>query len=161
MKEEFTRCEQMRKELEEQNTVLMQQKNDLIISMSSGEDALVDAEEKIEQLIKQKSDFESQLKELEDKLMDEEDAAADLGAQKKKSDAEISELKKDVEDLEAGLAKVRFFEIKDRIVFEFLRWRIIIDFSFNLSFIHIIWLIFNLHFRRCKRTYYPGLIKGD
>lgn len=132
MKEEFSRCEQMRKELEEQNTVLMQQKNDLIISMSSGEDALGDAEEKIEQLIKQKSDFESQLKELEDKLMDEEDAAAELSAQKKKSDAEINELKKDVEDLEAGLAKVRFFETNDPIVLEFLRWRII-NYRFFLS----------------------------
>ncbi|XP_052774021.1 myosin heavy chain, striated muscle-like isoform X10 [Mya arenaria] len=104
-KAELAKVEKIKKELEEQNVTLLQQKNDMYLQLQAEQDTLIDAEEKIERLIKQKADFESQMKELEERLLDEEDAAAELEALKKKMESENSDLKKDLEDLETSLAK--------------------------------------------------------
>jgi myosin heavy chain 6/7 len=104
---ELEKVSKIKKELEEQNVTLLQQKNDLYLQMQAEQDNMCDAEEKIENLIKQKVDFEQKLKDMEERLLDEEDSAAHLEEIKGKMSAEADELKKDVEDLENSLAKVR------------------------------------------------------
>ncbi|KAL4239400.1 hypothetical protein ACF0H5_000216 [Mactra antiquata] len=104
-KAELAKVEKIKKELEEQNVTLLQQKNDMYLQLQAEQDTLIDAEEKIERLIQQKADFEQQLKDLEERLLDEEDAAAELEAVRKKMESEAVELKKDIEDLETALAK--------------------------------------------------------
>lgn len=106
-KEEFTKTSALKKELEEQNVTLLQQKNDLFLQLEAEQDNMISAEEKIEKLITQKIDFEAQIKELEDRILDEEDASGELEGFKKRLESENDELKKDVEDLETSLAKVR------------------------------------------------------
>ncbi|KAJ8318328.1 hypothetical protein KUTeg_003419 [Tegillarca granosa] len=105
LKADYEKCERIKKELEQQNVTLMEQKNDMYLSLQTEQDNLIEAEEKIEKLISQKADYESQLKELEERLLDEEDAAAELEELKKKLGAENDDLKKDIEDLENSLAK--------------------------------------------------------
>ncbi|XP_053388294.1 myosin heavy chain, striated muscle-like isoform X5 [Mercenaria mercenaria] len=104
-KAELAKVEKIKKELEEQNVTLLQQKNDMYLQLQAEQDTLIDAEEKIERLIQQKADFEQQLKDLEERLLDEEDAAAELESVKRKMEQEAVELKKDIEDLETALAK--------------------------------------------------------
>ncbi|PAA89248.1 hypothetical protein BOX15_Mlig007848g1 [Macrostomum lignano] len=104
-KEDYEKMEKLKKELEEQNVTLLQQKNDIFLQLQAEQDTLADAEEKIENLIKQKADYESQIKELEDRLLDEEDAANELEGVKKKMEGETNELKKNIEDLEKNLQK--------------------------------------------------------
>lgn len=106
IKEELEKISRIKKELEEQNVTLLEQKNDIYLQLQTEQDSLVDAEDRIEKLINQKADLESQLKEMEERLLDEEDAAADLEGIKKKMESENDELKKDIEDLENSLAKV-------------------------------------------------------
>jgi myosin heavy chain 6/7 len=105
LKEDFEKMEKFKKELEEQNVTLLQQKNDMFLQLQTEEDLLAEAEEKVEKLILQKADMESQIKELEERLLDEEDAAGALEGTRKKLEGEIDELKKDVEDMELSLQK--------------------------------------------------------
>ncbi|KAK3591327.1 hypothetical protein CHS0354_028436 [Potamilus streckersoni] len=104
-KEELAKVEKIKKELEEQNVTLLQQKNDLYLQLQAEADTMGEQEEKIERLIKQKAEFEQQIKEMEERLLDEEDAAAELETLKKKMESENSDLKRDIEDLETSLAK--------------------------------------------------------
>merc|ERR1719228_3131354 len=87
-KETLEKTEKHRKELEEQNVVLQQAKNDLFIQLQAEQDKQYDSEEKIEGLITQKIAMEQQIKDMEERLLDEEDAAADLDEKRKKMEGE-------------------------------------------------------------------------
>ncbi|XP_053148589.1 myosin-1B-like [Hemicordylus capensis] len=105
-KEELTKSEAKRKELEEKMVSLMQEKNDLQLQVQSESDGLADAEERCDQLIKTKIQLEAKIKELTERAEDEEEMNAELTAKKRKLEDECSELKKDIDDLELTLAKV-------------------------------------------------------
>uniref|UniRef100_A0A8P4G289 Myosin motor domain-containing protein n=3 Tax=Dicentrarchus labrax TaxID=13489 RepID=A0A8P4G289_DICLA len=113
MKVEFTKCkedlskaEAKRKELEAKMVSLLQEKNDLCLQIQSETESLADAEERCEGLIKNKILLEAKAKELTERLEDEEEVNAELTAKKRKLEDECSELKKDIDDLELTLAKV-------------------------------------------------------
>ena len=53
-KENAEKTEKMRKELEEQNVTLLQQKNDLYLQLQAEQDNLAHAEERVQQLVVQK-----------------------------------------------------------------------------------------------------------
>ncbi|XP_062409615.1 myosin heavy chain, fast skeletal muscle-like [Sardina pilchardus] len=95
-----------KKELEEKMVALVQERNDLALQVSSGNEGLNDAEERCEGLIKSKIQLEAKLKETTERLEDEEEINAELTAKKRKLEDECSELKKDIDDLELTLAKV-------------------------------------------------------
>merc|ERR1719220_3319423 len=99
---EFSR----RKELEEAQVGLVQEKNDLVLKLTYGEDSLADAEDRCDQLIRNKIDLEGKLKEVQERLEDEEELSNELVGKKRKLEDEVSELKKDIDDLELTLAKV-------------------------------------------------------
>lgn len=105
LKEEFAKMEALKKELEEQNVVLLQAKNDIFLQLQTEQDSLADSEEKVSKLILQKADMEAQIKELEERCNDEEDSVRGLEETKRKLNQEIDELKKDIEDLESSLQK--------------------------------------------------------
>ena len=71
-KEKLERCETVKKELEEQNLTLKQEKNDMFLQLQTEQDKLADAEERIEQLLAQKGDVGDKLKDLEERLAEEE-----------------------------------------------------------------------------------------
>ncbi len=50
-KETLERTEKVRKQLEEQNVVLLQEKNDLYGKLEAEQDALADSEERVAQLV--------------------------------------------------------------------------------------------------------------
>merc|ERR1712045_442000 len=74
-----------RKELEESQVALVQEKNDLALQTQADQDSLADAEDRCDQLIRNKIELVGKKRKLED---------------------EVSELKKDIDDLELTLAKV-------------------------------------------------------
>ncbi|KAM6951710.1 LOW QUALITY PROTEIN: myosin-3-like [Aplochiton taeniatus] len=113
MKEEFAKCkdnlskaEAKKKELEEKMVSLLQEKNDLQLQVAAESESLVDSEERCEGLIKNKIMLEAKAKELSERLEDEEELNAELTAKKRKLEDEGCELKKDIDDLELTLAKV-------------------------------------------------------
>ncbi|XP_044193384.1 myosin heavy chain, fast skeletal muscle-like [Thunnus albacares] len=113
MKEEFAKCkedltkaETKRKELEAKMVSLLQEKNDLCLQIQSESESLADAEERCEGLIKNKILLEAKAKELSERLEDEEEVNAELTAKKRKLEDECSELKKDIDDMELTLVKV-------------------------------------------------------
>uniref|UniRef100_A0AAZ3S272 Myosin heavy chain 7 n=1 Tax=Oncorhynchus tshawytscha TaxID=74940 RepID=A0AAZ3S272_ONCTS len=106
LKEAYAKSEARRKELEEKMVSLLQEKNDLQLSVQAEQDNLCDAEERCEQLIKHKIQLEAKSKELTERLEDEEEMNAELTAKKRKLEDECSEIKKDIDDLELTLAKV-------------------------------------------------------
>merc|ERR1712157_425953 len=95
-----------RKELEESQVALVQEKNDLVLKLQYEEDGLADAEDRCDQLIRNKIDLEGKLKEVKERLEDEEELTNELVGKKRKLEGEVSELKKDIDDLELTLAKV-------------------------------------------------------
>ncbi|XP_053299181.1 myosin heavy chain, fast skeletal muscle-like [Pleuronectes platessa] len=113
MKEDFIKCkedlsksESKRKEIEEKMVSLLQEKNNFLLQVQADSENLCDAEERCEGLIKSKIQLESKLKEVTERLDDEEEINAELTAKKRKLEDECSELKKDIDDLEMTLAKV-------------------------------------------------------
>ncbi|XP_056406587.1 myosin-4-like [Hyla sarda] len=105
-KEALAKSEAKRKELEEKMAKILQEKNDLLLQVTSESEGLADAEERCENLIKAKIQLESKIKEINERLEDEEESNAELTAKKRKLEDECSELKKDIDDLELTLAKV-------------------------------------------------------
>merc|ERR1712088_572474 len=95
-----------RKELEEAQVGLIQEKNDLVMKLQYGDDSLADAEDRCDILIRNKIDLEGKLKEVQERLEDEEELTNELVGKKRKLEDEVSELKKDIDDLELTLAKV-------------------------------------------------------
>ncbi|XP_056131178.1 myosin-7B-like [Lampris incognitus] len=110
LKEAFDRSEGKRREAEERQVVLVQEKNDLALQLQAEQDNLTDAEERCNQLIKTKISLESKMKELKERLEDEEEMSAMLTSKKRQLEDEVTSLKRDVDDLEMTLAKVE----KDR-----------------------------------------------
>uniref|UniRef100_A0A8C4TK45 Myosin heavy chain 2 n=1 Tax=Erpetoichthys calabaricus TaxID=27687 RepID=A0A8C4TK45_ERPCA len=106
IKEELSKSEARRKELEEKMVILLQEKNDLQLQVQAETENLADAEERCEGLIKSKIQLEAKVKEINERLEDEEEMNAELTAKKRKLEDECSELKKDIDDLELTLAKV-------------------------------------------------------
>ncbi|XP_032816927.1 myosin heavy chain, skeletal muscle, adult-like [Petromyzon marinus] len=105
-KEALEKSEARRKELEEKMISVVQEKNDLLMQVQSGEDSINDSEERCDQLIKAKIQLESKLKEMQERIEEEEEMNSELTAKKRKLEDECSELKKDIDDLELTLAKV-------------------------------------------------------
>ncbi|XP_030591717.1 myosin-4-like [Archocentrus centrarchus] len=106
LKEDLSKSETRRRELEEKMVSVIQEKNDLLLQVQAEADNLLDAEERCEGLIKSKIQLEAKLKEVTERLEDEEEINAELTAKKRKLEDECSELKKDIDDLELTLAKV-------------------------------------------------------
>ncbi|XP_067444306.1 myosin, heavy chain 7B, cardiac muscle, beta a isoform X3 [Thunnus thynnus] len=106
LKEALEKSEVKRKELEERQVSLIQEKNDLALQLQAEQDNLADAEERCDQLIKTKIQLEAKVKEIMERLEDEEEMNANILAKKRKLEDESTELKKDIDDLEITLAKV-------------------------------------------------------
>ena len=107
-KEELTKCEKIKKQLEEQNVTLLQAKNDLFLQVQAEQDSMNDAEERISQLVTQKADYEQQIKDMEERLQDEEGTCDTLEDNKRKLEENVDKLKTDVDDLETKLQKVTY-----------------------------------------------------
>ncbi|NWV67764.1 MYH7 protein, partial [Malurus elegans] len=106
MKEALEKSEAKRKELEEKQVSMIQEKNDLALQLQAEQDNLADAEERCDLLIKSKIQLEAKVKELMERVEDEEEMNSELTAKKRKLEDECAELKKDIDDLEITLAKV-------------------------------------------------------
>ncbi|CAM4680553.1 unnamed protein product [Leuciscus chuanchicus] len=106
LKEALERSEVKRKEFEEKQISLVQEKNDLSLQLQAEQDNLADAEDRCNLLIKAKIQMEAKIKELMERLEDEEEVNATILAKKRKLEDECIELKKDLDDLEITLAKV-------------------------------------------------------
>uniref|UniRef100_A0A8D0HPL8 Myosin heavy chain n=1 Tax=Sphenodon punctatus TaxID=8508 RepID=A0A8D0HPL8_SPHPU len=106
LKEALEKSEARRKELEEKQVSLVQEKNDLFLQLQAEQDTLADAEERCDLLIKSKIQMEAKIKELTERVEDEEEMNSELTSKKRKLEDECSELKKDIDDLEITLAKV-------------------------------------------------------
>lgn len=105
-KENLEKESKRRKELEESQVSLIQEKNDLALQLQSEQDRIDDAEDRCDQLIKTKVELDGKIKEIQERLEDEEELNNDLVSKKRKLEDECSELKKDIDDLEITLAKV-------------------------------------------------------
>ncbi|CAL7933715.1 unnamed protein product [Xylocopa violacea] len=103
--EAFEKEEKLRKELEEQNTKLLQERNTLQKQLDGEKGSLSEYMEKSLKLAAQKADLESQLQDLNDRFKEEEDTRNNLFQNKKKLEQEVAGLKKDIEDLELNLQK--------------------------------------------------------
>uniref|UniRef100_A0A8C9N1K1 MYH7 protein n=1 Tax=Serinus canaria TaxID=9135 RepID=A0A8C9N1K1_SERCA len=106
LKEALEKSEAKRKELEEKQVSMIQEKNDLALQLQAEQDNLADAEERCDLLIKSKIQLEAKVKELLERVEDEEEMSSELTAKKRKLEDECAELKKDIDDLEITLAKV-------------------------------------------------------
>uniref|UniRef100_A0A8C3R9T5 Myosin heavy chain 7B n=1 Tax=Cyanoderma ruficeps TaxID=181631 RepID=A0A8C3R9T5_9PASS len=106
LKEALEKSEAKRKELEEKQVSMIQEKNDLALQLQAEQDNLADAEERCDLLIKSKIQLEAKVKELMERVEDEEEISSELTAKKRKLEDECAELKKDIDDLEITLAKV-------------------------------------------------------
>ncbi|XP_077059586.1 myosin, heavy chain 7B, cardiac muscle, beta a isoform X1 [Siphateles boraxobius] len=106
LKEALEKSECKRKELEEKQVSLIQEKNDLSLQLQAEQDNLADAEDRCDLLIKTKIHLEARVKEMTERLEDEEEMNATVLAKKRKLEDECAELKKDMDDLEITLAKV-------------------------------------------------------
>merc|ERR1712110_678911 len=109
---EFEACKKLleketkrRKELEESQVGLVQEKNDLVLQLASEQDTMGDSEDRCDQLIRNKIELEGKVKELQERLEDEEELTSELVGKKRKLEDEVSELKKDIDDLELTLLK--------------------------------------------------------
>merc|ERR1712088_765967 len=106
LKKNYKKESERRKELEEAQVGLIQEKNDLVMKLQYGDDSLADAEDRCDILIRNKIDLEGKLKEVQERLEDEEELTNELVGKKRKLEDEVSELKKDIDDLELTLAKI-------------------------------------------------------
>ncbi|XP_068508453.1 myosin, heavy chain 7B, cardiac muscle, beta a isoform X2 [Syngnathus scovelli] len=106
LKEALDKSDIKRKDLEERQVSLIQEKNDLSLQLQAEQDNLSDAEDRCDLLIKTKIQLEAKVKELLERLEDEEETNSNLLAKKRKLEDECGELKKDIDDLELTLAKV-------------------------------------------------------
>jgi len=104
-KEELVKVLKQKKELEEQNVVLLQAKNDLFLQLQAEQNTTSEQEEKIALLVNQKGDYEEQVKELEERTSSLEDTNEALEAKKEKLEDEVSNLKGSVDGLERNLQK--------------------------------------------------------
>ncbi|KAK7884737.1 hypothetical protein WMY93_027860 [Mugilogobius chulae] len=106
LKEAFDKSEGKRREAEERQVVLVQEKNDLALQLQAEQDNLADAEDRCNQLIQSKIHLDQRLKEMQERLEDEEDVSATLTAKKRVLEEEVVTLKRDVDQLELTLSRV-------------------------------------------------------
>ncbi|XP_028266577.1 myosin-7B-like [Parambassis ranga] len=106
LKQAFDKSEVKRREAEERQVALVQEKNDLALQLQAEQDNLTDAEDRCNQLIQSKIGMESKLKEMQERLEDEEEVTVTLTSKKRQLEEEVVSLKRDVDDLEMTLAKV-------------------------------------------------------
>ncbi|XP_057218621.1 myosin, heavy chain 7B, cardiac muscle, beta a isoform X1 [Triplophysa rosa] len=106
LKEALEKSESKRKDLEEKQVSLIQEKNDISLQLQAEQDNLADAEDRCDLLIKTKIQFEAKVKEMTERLEDEEEINTTILAKKRKLEDECAELKKDIDDLEITLAKL-------------------------------------------------------
>uniref|UniRef100_A0A8C2ZHH2 Myosin-7B n=1 Tax=Cyclopterus lumpus TaxID=8103 RepID=A0A8C2ZHH2_CYCLU len=106
LKGALDKSEVKRKELEERQVGLAQEKNDLSLQLQAEQDNLADAEDRCELLIKAKIVLEAKVKEITERLEDEEEMSSNVVAKKRKLEDECAELKRDIDDLELTLSKV-------------------------------------------------------
>ncbi|XP_012861749.1 myosin-2 [Echinops telfairi] len=133
IKEELTKSEAKRKELEEKMVSLLKEKNDLQLQVQSEAEGLLDAEERCDQLIKTKIQLEAKIKEVTERKMRRDleeatlqheataatlrkkhaDSVAELGEQidnlqrvKQKLEKEKSEMKMEIDDLASNVETV-------------------------------------------------------
>ena len=93
-------------ELEESETAILQEKNDLDTKLRAQNELLDEAEGRCETLIEQKIEIDTRLRELQERLEDEEELNNEMVAKKRKLEDETSELKKDIDEIEVALAKI-------------------------------------------------------
>ncbi|CAF0824471.1 unnamed protein product [Rotaria sordida] len=105
LKETFEKEEKLRKEVEENNSKLIREKNEIYTQLESQRNIMGDAEERLTRLATQKADLEQQIKDTEERLGDEEVASQELNKKKKKLEQDIEGLKKDVDDIRLNLQK--------------------------------------------------------
>ncbi|XP_078473880.1 myosin-7-like [Lampetra planeri] len=106
LKELYAKSEARRKELEEKQVGLTQEKNDLSLQLQAEQEVIADAEERCDMLIKAKQQLETKVNELTERLEEEEEMSSEVTSKKRKLEDECAELKKDIDDLELTLAKV-------------------------------------------------------
>ncbi|XP_056590352.1 myosin, heavy chain 7B, cardiac muscle, beta a isoform X1 [Triplophysa dalaica] len=106
IKEALEKSESKRKDLEEKQVSLIQEKNDISLQLQAEQDNLADAEDRCDLLIKAKIQFEAKVKDMTERLEDEEEINSTIQAKKRKLEDECAELKKDIDDLEITLAKL-------------------------------------------------------
>merc|ERR1712019_239416 len=103
-----------RKELEESQVALVQEKNDLVLKLQYEEDGLADAEDRCDQLIRNKIDLEGKLKEVKERLEDEEELTNELELtlakvekEKHATENKVKNLTEEVSTLEEQIAKLQ------------------------------------------------------
>ncbi|XP_072305546.1 myosin-7B-like [Eucyclogobius newberryi] len=106
LKEAFDKTEGKRREAEERQVVLVQEKNDLSLQLQAEQDNLADAEDRCNQLIQSKIHLDQRLKDMHERLEDEEEVSATLTAKKRVLEDEVVTLKRDVDQLELTLSRV-------------------------------------------------------
>jgi len=104
-KAELAKALKQKKELEEQNVTLLQQKNDMFSQLQAGGDTCSDLEEKLSLLINQKGELNDTLKEMEEKLADLEGGSEEMLEKLKKLEDANHDMKKNNENLELNLQK--------------------------------------------------------
>jgi len=104
-KAELAKLAKKTKELEEQNVVLLQAKNDMFAQLSAGGDTVSDLEEKLANIIGERGELQDSVKELEDKLADIESGSEALLDKKNKLEDQVADFKKKTENLELNLQK--------------------------------------------------------
>ncbi|CAF1111435.1 unnamed protein product [Rotaria sp. Silwood1] len=105
LKETLEKEEKLRKELEDNNSKLIREKNEIYLQLETQRNIMGEAEEHLTRLATQKSDLEQQIKDTEERLSDEEAASQELNKKKKKLEQDIEGLKKDIDDIRLSLQK--------------------------------------------------------
>ncbi|XP_028308143.1 myosin-7B-like isoform X2 [Gouania willdenowi] len=106
LKEALDRSEGRRREAEERQVVLAQEKNDLFLQLQAEQDHLLDAEDRCTRLIQSKISLDVKLKEVQEHLEEEEQSTAFLTSKKRRLEEETEELRREVEQLEVTVATV-------------------------------------------------------
>jgi len=104
-KAELAKVLKQKKELEEQNVGLTQQKNDMFLQLQAGGDTCSDLEEKLSLLVNQKGELNETVKDLEDKLAELECGSEELLEKLRKLEDANHDMKKNNEGLELNLQK--------------------------------------------------------
>ncbi|CAF96863.1 unnamed protein product, partial [Tetraodon nigroviridis] len=106
LKEALEKSEVKRKELEERQVSLMQEKNDLSLQLQAEQDNLADAEERCDLLIKTKIQLEAKVKEIMERLEDEEEINASILASKRKLAGRVKNLIEEMAALDETILKL-------------------------------------------------------
>ncbi|XP_045582177.2 myosin heavy chain, muscle isoform X1 [Procambarus clarkii] len=96
----------LRKELEAANLLLLEEKNNLLLSLESSKGNMSEFLNKQAKLQSQKRDLESQLEETSERLQKEQEDRNALSQDKKRVEQDVQALKKEIEQLELAIQKV-------------------------------------------------------